>query len=175
MNMFSWLKSRYTSITIFIALFLVFDLSVLILDNYVTEEIEHDASAVNMAGRQRMLSQRMSKLVFQMHYTPVGETRTDRSSIGLYFADDADVKEMVITQEATNRRFAIPPGDPAYKVEATSSRAPVPVKILALMPHMHLRGKDFQYRAHYPNGKSEILLNVPAYDFNWQHRYSYFA
>ncbi len=47
------------------------------------------------------------------------------------------------------------------------------VELLSLMPHMHLRGKDFQYKAHYPDGKTEILLNVPAYDFNWQHRYRY--
>ena len=41
------------------------------------------------------------------------------------------------------------------------------------MPHMHLRGKDFLYRALYPDGKKEILLSVPGYDFNWQHRYRF--
>ena len=38
----------------------------------------------------------------------------------------------------------------------------------ALIPHMHLRGKDFRFIAVYPNGKKEILLDVPKYDFNWQ-------
>ena len=41
------------------------------------------------------------------------------------------------------------------------------------MPHMHLRGKDFRFTAYYPDGSSEILLNVPSYDFNWQHRYRF--
>ena len=41
------------------------------------------------------------------------------------------------------------------------------------MPHMHLRGKDFLYRATYPDGRSEILLSVPSYDFNWQGNYNF--
>ncbi|MEQ9408174.1 MAG: redoxin domain-containing protein [Fuerstiella sp.] len=112
-----------------------------------------------------------SKLVFQMHYTPVGEQRTDRSSIGLYFADEADVDKVVVTQETLNRRFSIPPGDPEFQVEATSSRAPMTVEVLALMPHMHLRGKSFRYEAVLPDGQRTTLLDVPAYDFNWQTAY----
>ena len=37
-----------------------------------------------------------------------------------------------------------------------------------LMPHMHLRGKDFLFRAVYPTGEKQVLLSVPHYDFNWQ-------
>ena len=37
--------------------------------------------------------------------------------------------------------------------------------------HMHLRGKSFQFRAVYPNGETEILLDIPKYDFNWQPYY----
>ena len=40
--------------------------------------------------------------------------------------------------------------------------------IVSFSPHMHLRGKDIFYRAIYPDGRSEILLSVPRYDFNWQ-------
>jgi hypothetical protein len=40
-----------------------------------------------------------------------------------------------------------------------------------LMPHMHLRGKDFLYKVTYPDGKSQIILSVPKYDFNWQTYY----
>jgi hypothetical protein len=42
------------------------------------------------------------------------------------------------------------------------------VVLLGLMPNMHLRGKDFLYRVTYPDGKSEILLSVPRYNFEWQ-------
>ena len=37
---------------------------------------------------------------------------------------------------------------------------------------MHFRGKSFRYLAYYPDGSSETLLSVPAYDFNWQHIYT---
>ena len=36
---------------------------------------------------------------------------------------------------------------------------------------MHLRGKSFRYTAKYPDGTTEILLDVPNYDFNWQNGY----
>jgi hypothetical protein len=73
---------------------------------------------------------------------------------------------------ALNARFQIPPGAANHKV-VSSSRFSRPAELLSLMPHMHLRGKDFLYRAHYPDGRSEILLNVPGYNFNWQHRYRF--
>jgi hypothetical protein len=41
-------------------------------------------------------------------------------------------------------------------------------RLVALLPHMHLRGKDFEYRAVYPTGEKEVLLRVPRYDFSWQ-------
>ncbi len=43
--------------------------------------------------------------------------------------------------------------------------------LLSLFPHMHVRGKAFEYRAIYPTGESETLLTVPKYDFNWQLTY----
>ena len=41
------------------------------------------------------------------------------------------------------------------------------------MPHSHLRGKSGTMSVVYPDGKEEILLNVPKYDFNWQTVYEY--
>src|SRR5208282_917668 len=43
--------------------------------------------------------------------------------------------------------------------------------LLTMTPHTHLRGKTFKYVAYYPDGKQEILLDVPHYDFNWQNTY----
>jgi len=40
-----------------------------------------------------------------------------------------------------------------------------------MMPHMHVRGKDFKYTAVFPDGREQVLLNVPSWDFNWQHIY----
>ena len=57
---------KYKVIVVSIALFLVFDLGVLILNFYISSEIAKDATAVNLAGRQRMLSQRMTKSLLDM-------------------------------------------------------------------------------------------------------------
>jgi len=37
-----------------------------------------------------------------------------------------------------------------------------------MMPHMHLRGSAMEFKALYPDGRSEVLLNVPNYSFSWQ-------
>ena len=68
--------------------------------------------------------------------------------------------------------FRIPPGEPNYEVKAKHMFLKDTL-LLNLMPHMHLRGKDFQYEAEYPDGTREVLLDVPHYDFNWQIRYSW--
>lgn len=111
-----------------------------------------------------------SKLVFQMHYTPNGKATTDRSSVGFVYADAKTVKKQVGTDKAANARLAIPPGAAAHPVSA-SHRFDRDMDLLAMFPHMHLRGKAFKYTAIYPDGKREVLLDVPAYDFNWQNGY----
>jgi hypothetical protein len=75
-----------------------------------------------------------------------------------------------MTSAASNNRFAIPPGDPNYEVKSTRTFNE-DVYISSFMPHMHVRGKDFIYTATYPDGRTEVLLNVPKYDFNWQLTY----
>jgi len=107
-----------------------------------------------------------SNLIFQMHYTPNGEAGKDRSYIGLIFAT-GPIQKKVLTATATNARFVIPAGDPNYEVRS-SWTAKEDVEIVDLMPHMHVRGKDFIYTAVYPDGRSEVVLSVPKYDFNWQ-------
>jgi len=107
-----------------------------------------------------------SDFVFQMHYNPTGKAGTDRSRIGLIFAQEPP-KQRVFTANATNSKFVIPPGDPAFKVDS-SITLQAPARLVDLMPHMHYRGKDFVYRATYPTGETETLLSVPHYDFNWQ-------
>lgn len=114
-----------------------------------------------------------SKLAFQLHYTPIGTPQKDLSRLGLTFAPPEEtIEQVVVTQQASNHRgLVIPPNDDNYKVEAKSKTAPSDVQILAFMPHMHLRGKSFSYEAHYPDGRREMLLDVPQYDFNWQTAY----
>jgi len=107
-----------------------------------------------------------SDIIFQMHYTANGKAAVDRSKVGIIFAKEPP-KERVITTNATNNKFKIPAGDGNYKVDADFTFGE-DVKLVDLMPHMHLRGKDFEYRLVYPDGRVETLLSVPRYDFNWQ-------
>ena len=112
-----------------------------------------------------------AKLVFQMHYTPNGTPQKDRSSVGLIFAKETP-KRQVYSLPVLNPRFAIPPGKDNYQVESEWTFHD-DAQILGFMPHMHLRGKDFRYEVIYPDGKREILLSVPHYNFNWQSAYRF--
>jgi hypothetical protein len=111
-----------------------------------------------------------STLVFQVHYTTNGKPGRDRSRIGLIFAKEPPQRE-VRTGLITNAVFAIPPGAANHPVEAEATFNE-DVKIYSLHPHMHLRGKDMTYTATYPDGRQEILLRVPQYDFGWQTDYA---
>jgi peroxiredoxin len=112
-----------------------------------------------------------SALTFQIHYTTNGSVQKDITRIGLWFANPTKLTHEVTTIAAVNPLFVIPAGDDNYTVEATSNRFPGGAQLLSFMPHMHLRGKSFFYEAILPNGKREILLDVPKYDFNWQTAY----
>ncbi len=113
-----------------------------------------------------------SKLVFQMHYTPNGTPQKDLSSVGLVFADPETVKHAVATQKAINTRFKLLPGQDNQEVTAQTTIRHDSL-LFSLFPHMHLRGKSFRYTANYPDGRSEVLLDIPRYDFNWQNTYEF--
>ena len=110
-----------------------------------------------------------STLIFQVHYTTNGKAGRDRSRLGLVFAKEPPQRE-IRTGLISNAVFAIPPGEGNHQVEAEATFSD-DVKIWSMHPHMHLRGKDMTYTATYPDGRSEILLRVPKYDFGWQTDY----
>ena len=105
-----------------------------------------------------------------MHYTPCGSEQTDRSSVGLVFMDKKDVTHQLSTTNATYRPLKIPAGDPNYTVEARKTFMRDTL-LMSMFPHMHIRGKSFRYEVTYPDGKHEVLLEVPRYDFNWQNSF----
>jgi hypothetical protein len=117
-----------------------------------------------------------SDLVFQMHYTTNGRGASDQTAIGLIFSKQPP-PERVLTLQLTNDHFVIPPGDPDFRVEARGT-LPNDATLLGFMPHMHLRGKRFEYnivhRNKDSNGKPtyeiEPLLRV-NYHFHWQMSY----
>jgi peroxiredoxin len=108
-------------------------------------------------------------LVFQMHYTPNGTEQADRSSVALVFAKDPP-KQEVKTRAIAQTLLMIPAGAGNHKVTASATFKKETL-VLSLFPHMHLRGKSFEFQAVYPDGKREVLLSVPRYDFGWQSNY----
>jgi hypothetical protein len=119
---------------------------------------------------------RGSDLVFQMHYTTNGHPSEDQTSVGIVFSRQPPEKR-VLTLQLTNDRFLIPPGVPDYHVEVHGT-LPNDALLLSFFPHMHLRGKEFEYNILHPGqdplkdplGDPETLLRV-HYNFYWQLSY----
>lgn len=128
-------------------------------------------SPLSLKPGNAKLIKKGSVLVFQMHYTTNGVAAKDRTSVGLYFAKQPVEKRLITKGLFTDPgKLVIPPGDPNF--ESHSSQVfTEDVHIHMFMPHMHVRGKDFEYKLIYPDGKEKILLRVPKYDFNWQLTY----
>jgi hypothetical protein len=128
-------------------------------------------SPLTLKPGQAKLVKKGSVLIFQMHYTTNGVAAKDRTSVGLWFAKEP-VEKRVITFGVTTDpgKLAIPPGDSNFE-SRSSFTFTEDAHIQSFMPHMHVRGKDFEYKLVYPDGKEKILLRVPKYDFNWQLNY----
>jgi len=107
-----------------------------------------------------------SDIILQVHYTTNGTPGTDRSRIGLVFAKEPPAKR-VFTVSAVNGTFRIPAGDPNYRVDA-EFEVGTDATLVGLHPHMHYRGKDFEYRLRLPDGDPRTLLRVPNYKPTWQ-------
>lgn len=107
-------------------------------------------------------------LVFQLHYTSTKKDTEDMTRLGLVFAKQAP-EQRIMTIIAGNEDFVIPPGDPNYSTRGTLG-IPNDATLLNFFPHMHLRGKAFEYNL-IDGEKKEPLLKVGKYDFNWQLTY----
>jgi peroxiredoxin len=114
-----------------------------------------------------------SKIVFQMHYTPTGTEQFDQSKLGLLVVDKESVTHESMTVIGINHGLEIPPHEANVRVEGASTRFPENGELLAVAPHMHLRGKSFsvQLNSSNPSDSTRTILEVPEYDFNWQHTY----
>ncbi len=104
----------------------------------------------------------------QLHYTTSGRELTDESEIGIYFYPDGVIPEERMSGGVGNAfTIAIPPQDKDHEMQLVTHISQE-VDIYSLMPHMHFRGKRMKFYARYPDNSEELLLSVPAYDFNWQ-------
>ena len=106
---------------------------------------------------------------FQTHYTSSGKVLTDKTKLGLYFRKDApkyNFRSLVFA----NNKLRIPPNTKWHE-EVAEQTLKADAILYTLHPHAHYRGKASRFVAYYPDGKSQTLLNIPAYDFNWQGTY----
>jgi hypothetical protein len=107
-----------------------------------------------------------SDLVLEIHYTPNGKPAADRIQVGVVFAKSPPRKR-VLTLQMDNSTFRIPPGERDYRVTVWGT-LPNDALLLGFFPHMHLRGKSFEYTRIRADGQPETLLKVAPYDFYWQ-------
>jgi hypothetical protein len=111
-----------------------------------------------------------AQLNFQIHYShATGKPETDVTSIGLIFAKEP-LRQIARRIDLSNHMFRIPAGDSNHEVTECHT-FDQDMYITSLTPHMHLRGKSMRMEVTFPDGRKEILLDVPNYDFNWQITY----
>ncbi|HEX8946495.1 MAG TPA: cytochrome c [Gemmatimonadaceae bacterium] len=110
-------------------------------------------------------------LTFQMHYTAHGHEMKDRTALGFRFAKEMPDEEIFASQ-FTNGSFVIPAGAKDVAVPAEIGIGQ-PVRIWGLLPHTHLRGTRWQYKLVKSDSTSEVILDVPHYDFKWQTYYMF--
>jgi hypothetical protein len=115
-----------------------------------------------------------NKLTMQMHYTPIGVPVTDRTRLGLYFYDEPP-EHKYLTYSISHWSggiLEIPPGEIDHRMNH-NYLVEQDMMLYALRPHMHFRGKAFRFSVVYPDQSTEVLMNVPRYDFNWQPTYRF--
>lgn len=139
------------------------------LGNLLASYLPGRAPDVYPEGTARLLKAG-SKLNFQIHYSrATGKDEVDDTAVGLIFAK-APPKTVARRIDLGNHMFLIPANDPHHQVTECHTLTK-DLYITSLTPHMHLRGKAMQIQVTYPDGRSETLLNVPDYNFNWQITY----
>lgn len=110
-------------------------------------------------------------LTVQVHYVTTGKEETNQIAVGLRYAKETVMKR-AHHKVLSARGFTIPPGEAAQPVAKTKTIED-DATVIALFVHMHLRGKNTKFFAHYPDGTNETLLVIPNYSFNWQMPYVY--
>jgi hypothetical protein len=107
--------------------------------------------------------------IFQMHYTASGKAVSEATRVALYFSDEPP-KFPLRNTVLINPRLKIPANTKDH-TETVTRVFDRDILVYTLMAHSHVRGKGASFTATYPDGRQEVLLSVPRYDFNWQTSY----
>jgi hypothetical protein len=136
-------------------------------DCWVPGQVAADYRAFNAAK----LVAAGSDIMMTLHYTPNGKPVTDHVKIGFTLAKEPPTRRYVslsISAPQDAKQFAIPPGEANWQSPPAEATFLQEVELVFMFPHMHYRGKDMTYTLEYPDGRKEVVLSVPRYDFNWQ-------
>jgi hypothetical protein len=136
-------------------------------DCYLPGQVANDYRVVH-AGK---LVPAGSDIALSLHYTPNGKALTDHVQIGFTVAKTPPQRRYVsfsAVAPTDPKVFAIPPNDANWQSPPAFAVFKKDVELVFMMPHMHSRGKDMTYTLEYPDGRKEVVLSVPKYDFNWQ-------
>ena len=115
-------------------------------------------------------------LSFSIHYNPDGKEMVDLTKVGFTLAKEPPKRQFIslaLNPPRDRENFAIPPMEPNWTAPTASAEFLVDADLVSLLYHMHDRGKDAVTRLEYPGGRTETVLNVPRYDFNWQMTYDF--
>ena len=114
-------------------------------------------------------------ILYGIHYTPDGTPYTDHIQMGFTVANQPPPRRYVsllISAPMDAKTFAIPPNDPNWQCPPAEATFLQDAELVFMMPHMHVRGKDTRWTLEYPDGRKQVVLDVPRYDFNWQLGYN---
>jgi hypothetical protein len=123
-----------------------------------------------------------SDMIVSLHYTSTGLGVVDRSRVGFTTTKVAPAKKFLpqdgpegenppIGVQQANAALAIPPYAGNHPGPPAEIKFLKDVELVWFRPHAHVRGKSVRYTLTYPDGREEIVLDVPRYDFNWQLTY----
>lgn len=110
-------------------------------------------------------------VVLQVHYHKSGKAETDRTRVGVHFTE-GPVDKRVRFLMVINPFLRIPAGDASHLVRAERT-LPADITVLAVMPHMHLLGREMTVTAKLPEGDEKKMVKVEDWDFNWQMSYTF--
>jgi peroxiredoxin len=112
-----------------------------------------------------------SDIILQVHYHRTGKPETDRTKLGLYFArKPVDRPFQTISVGGMAPWTVIPAGRPDY-LASGSVWLMSDCTLHSVLPHMHLIGKSIKVTATPPGGTTTTLVDIPAWDYNWQETY----
>jgi tetratricopeptide (TPR) repeat protein/mono/diheme cytochrome c family protein len=111
-------------------------------------------------------------LVLNIHLRPSGKPVPIQPTIGLYFSDKKPTLQPMLLQLDRDDELNIPAGASDFQVE-DDFKLPLAVRVYAVYPHAHYRGKRLAAYATLPDGSRKWLLLIPRWDPAWQGIYRY--